>query len=401
MGYIIFDGDRNLENNGVAGIGIEYKFAEHFGMELSAFGGSTDRDFTTPYKKTDISTGRLDALIYLPGTMNIEPYVAIGYNYLHLEYQEPSTSGPDYEEDQLNAGVGMRYAFNDVVSLRTDLRFFTGKPKNSNAEFTENVDTMLTIGLSFAVGGTNFRRANLLQEKDSDSDGILDRIDACPDTEENQVVDNEGCPVDVDGDGVLDAEDKCAGTPPIAEVDEFGCPLDSDNDGVEDYLDDCPDTPLHTHVDDAGCPLDKELVSKITLSIQFPENSTQFIPNSAGELSKLAKYMKKYESVVVEVQGHTDSANKHKYNMILSQGRADAVAQELVTKYKIKSRRIIAVGYGEAQPIASNFSKKGREKNERIVVVIERPTGSCDDCDEKKKPISKLLKKTVRQSLFY
>jgi OOP family OmpA-OmpF porin len=91
---------------------------------------------------------------------------------------------------------------------------------------------------------------------DSDSDGVPDDQDPCPDTMPGIEVDTTGCPRDADRDGVYDGlgMDKCPGTPEGAEVDIHGCPIDSDGDGVYDGLDQCPDTPPGTAVDGQGCP---------------------------------------------------------------------------------------------------------------------------------------------------
>jgi opacity protein-like surface antigen len=61
---------------------------------------------------------------------------------------------------------------------------------------------------------------------------------------------------DSDEDGVGDRVDVCADTPRGALVNERGCPLDSDGDGIYDGLDKCPITPVGTAVDVNGCPLE-------------------------------------------------------------------------------------------------------------------------------------------------
>ena len=111
----------------------------------------------------------------------------------------------------------------------------------------------LALGVSI-VWGTN--------KKDSDKDGVYNKIDMCPNTPKNVAVDALGCPIDSDGDGVPDYVDQCPGTPEAAYglVDSVGCPIDSDGDGVPDYLDECPDTPEAAYgmVDEKGCPIDSD-----------------------------------------------------------------------------------------------------------------------------------------------
>ena len=114
---------------------------------------------------------------------------------------------------------------------------------------------MVNLALGFSIcWGTN--------RKDSDKDGVWDKLDMCPDTPVGVEVDKDGCPVDEDEDGVPNHLDKCPGTPAEARssVDSVGCPKDTDKDGVPDYLDKCPNTPeeaRHT-VDSVGCPKDSD-----------------------------------------------------------------------------------------------------------------------------------------------
>jgi outer membrane protein OmpA-like peptidoglycan-associated protein len=104
-------------------------------------------------------------------------------------------------------------------------------------------------GISFGFGG---------KPKDSDGDGVIDKLDGCPQTPLGAHVDSKGCPLDGDGDGVYDGLDQCEGTPKGATVDAKGCPSDADKDGVLDGLDQCADTPAGARVDQRGCPTDSD-----------------------------------------------------------------------------------------------------------------------------------------------
>jgi OOP family OmpA-OmpF porin len=81
--------------------------------------------------------------------------------------------------------------------------------------------------------------------------------------------------------------------------------------------------------------------------------------------------MKAHPETSIEILGHTGNAGKEGYNMLLSQKRADSVRLYLIKEFGIKASRIHALGYGPNQPIASNKTKKGQQKNERIEVIIE------------------------------
>jgi outer membrane protein OmpA-like peptidoglycan-associated protein len=72
---------------------------------------------------------------------------------------------------------------------------------------------------------------------------------------------------------------------------------------------------------------------------------------------------------VIEIGGHTDNVGKDESNITLSQNRANAIKQYLVKK-GINADRIIAKGYGESQPIATNDTDEGRQKNRRTEIKI-------------------------------
>src|SRR3569623_141283 len=76
----------------------------------------------------------------------------------------------------------------------------------------------------------------------------------------------------------------------------------------------------------------------------------------------------KWGNVNIEVAGHTDSRGSDKYNMKLSQRRAEAVRNYLISK-GIAADRLTAKGYGESQPVADNATDEGRFKNRRVELI--------------------------------
>jgi OOP family OmpA-OmpF porin len=246
---------------------------------------------------------------------------------------------------------------------------------------------------------------------DSDNDGVPDNLDKCPNTPAGVAVDKDGCPLDSDKDGVPDYLDKCPGTPLGTAVDKNGCPLDSDNDGVPDYLDKCPGTPLGMAVDKDGCPLDSDhdgipdyldkcpgtpsgvavdengcpaIVEKkqdvqahvpdkafIALNLKFDTGKAVVKKKYYKAVKKLADFMKKHPETKVTIHGYTDTVGTKAFNARLSKARAKSVRKCLIDKFGIKASRITAVGYGLNKPMASNATKKGRQKNRRIEAGIE------------------------------
>jgi len=216
---------------------------------------------------------------------------------------------------------------------------------------------------------------------DSDGDGVPDYLDKCPNTPAGVKVDADGCPLDSDGDGVPDYLDKCPNTPTGVKVDANGCPLDSDGDGVPDYLDKCPNTPLGVQVDADGCPIKKE---KETIIIEKPAeiesvvlngdanfefNKSVLLPNAYVVLDSLVSTMLKHHDYKWEIGGYTDGIGSVNYNIKLSQKRAQAVVDYLVSK-GVKNHNLNVVGYGKANPIATNDTPEGRSMNRRVEIKV-------------------------------
>lgn len=110
-------------------------------------------------------------------------------------------------------------------------------------------------------------------------------------------------------------------------------------------------------------------------NIEFDYNRATLQEPSKIELNKLYTFMKNSPKTKIEFRAHTDDQGDDDFNLRLSQSRANAVKDYLVSK-GIDAGRINAVGYGEYKPIAPNIlpdgsdNPKGRQKNRRIEVKI-------------------------------
>jgi outer membrane protein OmpA-like peptidoglycan-associated protein len=152
--------------------------------------------------------------------------------------------------------------------------------------------------------------------------------------------------------------------PPVAAVP--ATPPDSDHDGVPDNIDQCPNTPPGVQVDAVGCPLK----GSITLEgVNFEHNSADLTTTSHAALDPIADGLKKHPRLKIELQGHTDSTGSPPYNLKLSQRRADSVRNYLLQQ-GVTGEQLVAKGYGQTQPIASNKTADGRSKNRRVVMYV-------------------------------
>ncbi|MFQ5651224.1 MAG: OmpA family protein, partial [bacterium] len=89
---------------------------------------------------------------------------------------------------------------------------------------------------------------------------------------------------------------------------------------------------------------------------------------SHSELDRLAKKLKKYPQVRIQIEGHTDDVGTAEYNRELSQKRADSVRDYLIVQ-NVSAERLVAVGFGETQPIVGNDTDEDRAENRRVQFV--------------------------------
>jgi len=154
------------------------------------------------------------------------------------------------------------------------------------------------------------------------------------------------------------------------------CGGDHDLDGVSDTVDQCPDTPKGLAVDANGCPQMTEKQVSISLDIQFDSSKSDIKPEFFYDIQKVAQFMKTYPYSKAQIEAHTDSSGKSAYNLKLSQKRAESVCKYLVDNFQISPDRLVAIGYGESQPIADNNTREGRRKNRRATAVIQAVEGN-------------------------
>ncbi len=178
-------------------------------------------------------------------------------------------------------------------------------------------------------------------------------------------------PPDADGDGVTDTADACPTTASGVAVDAKGCDLDSDGDGVADTMDQCPDSASGEAVDATGCKPRLESEQSMTLKVDFASGSANIIGDAAnGVLLDVIALLQKYPESSVRIEGYTDNRGSSARNLELSQQRAEAVARVVVEQLGIDASRVTAVGMGDANPVASNDTREGRDQNRRVVAVV-------------------------------
>ncbi|MEN8619325.1 OmpA family protein [Shewanella baltica] len=166
-----------------------------------------------------------------------------------------------------------------------------------------------------------------------------------------------------------------AAAAPVAAAVIAAAPVDSDNDGVYDDKDQCPATPVTHKVDSVGCTIYENVKNKEDVgSIQFANDSAVVKKVFYKDIERLANYLNKNPEFTVEIAGHASNVGKPEYNMVLSDKRADAVAQILVEKYGISQSRVTSNGYGVTQPLVAGDSKEAYAANRRIEAIVTTTT---------------------------
>lgn len=323
------------------------------------------------------------------------------------------------------AGAGFRLALGPTVMLRVE-----GLGSHASGSVT-NVGA--SAGLSLMLGSKPLTDADqdrvydiddhcpntplgaLVDSRgcptDTDHDGVFDGLDRCPTTPAGARVNEAGCPQDEDADNVPDGLDKCPGTPAGAAVDATGCPSDSDKDGVADGLDRCPATPAGASVDQLGCPGDEDgdrVLDGLDRCPRTPPGTTvnafgcppgvppgtegdgsfrtgwkqviagvAFAPRSARlpdaakpALDSLASAIQAHPDVTLEIAAHGDGTAQE--TRTLTQLRAEAVRRYLISK-GVPLQRLVAKGYGNAEPLTSDTGPAARDRNRRIEVRVLPP----------------------------
>jgi outer membrane protein OmpA-like peptidoglycan-associated protein len=109
--------------------------------------------------------------------------------------------------------------------------------------------------------------------------------------------------------------------------------------------------------------------SVVLYGILFDFNQAVVKPESEPALSEIAKYLTDAPDAKVLIVGHTDNVGSYAFNLDLSQRRAAAVVDALVSRHRIVRERMTPLGVSFASPVASNRDEAGRAKNRRVALV--------------------------------
>lgn len=369
------------------GLFIKKQFTNYFSLRLDGVRGKLSADNAQPYDggatntnpisafETDLSyAGSLNAVVNMfnidmfhknnalqlfvsagAGLAGYKPTITRGGTT--AEY----APGKTISELIIPVGLGAKFKVSEKVNfnLGWSVNFVDGDNLDGNyAGLNNDKFSYASAGLEFALGaGKQLAWHNpvaatydeVLAAKSTIA-GLKSDLDAQKAENAKLKTDLQGVINDEDGDGVADKFDKCPGTTSGVVVDGAGCPLVAPAPIVKEKV-------IITESD-------RRVVADAIRNLEFDVNKSTIRAKSFPTLNRVAELLKS-KNFSLKLAGHTDSQGSDALNMALSKDRAESIKAYLVSQ-GVNASRIEATGYGETQPIASNKTAAGRQKNRRV-----------------------------------
>jgi OOP family OmpA-OmpF porin len=327
VGWYVFDGDQDISNAPVHGIGFGYNYNSHLGVE-----GVFDYIYSDAKPSDDdrkVYTYHVDGLYHFMPDREFVPYLAAGIGAVTLDEEN---NGSD-TNGLFNYGAGLKTFITESLTIRGDIRHLIDF-NDSNNNFA------YTIGLTYFWGAKEKKAPPPASAVTAEAPERAE-IPAVPAIPES-------------------APAPASATPPAK---------DSDEDGVYDDMDKCPGTPEGVLVDEQGCEVTRKEKVSIELKVEFEFDSAKIKKIYNDHIKKVSDFLKKYPDTTAEIEGHTCSIGTEKYNLDLSRRRAEKVTQQLIAS-GVDPSRLKIMAYGESRPIADNKTREGRKRNRRVTAVI-------------------------------
>lgn len=283
------------------------------------------------------------------------------------------------------AGTPANEGYKERVFIPVGVGFKLGVSKGINLDFGYDVNFVKSdkfdgytsgsgndkfsyghVGLEFALGSKekpqlqNYSSLANLRNQSAEESADLRR--ALSTAEENARRDREAMAAkyaqemgDDDGDGVANKFDKCPGTAPNTVVDGSGCPIKVQREVIKE---------TKVIVTEA----DRKVVDEAIKNLEFDLGKATIRAKSYATLNKVAALLVE-KNFSLKLAGHTDNTGSMALNLRLSKERAEAIKAYLVSQ-GANASRIEATGYGPNQPIASNKTAEGRQKNRRVEFTL-------------------------------
>ncbi|MEE1884143.1 OmpA family protein [Pedobacter flavus] len=376
------------------GLYVKKQFTNYFSLRADGYAGKLAGDNNEPYRsgainvspyasfETDVNyTASLNAVVNM---FNIDMfkkenalqlYTSIGAGVVGYEVNtvgRAGTANTNIKTDKLTipVGLGAKFKISDAVNFDlgwtvnfVDADDLDGYYRGANDKFN-----YAYAGLEFNLGkgkqlafhnpvALTYDEAVKAKADAASANALVSTLktDLENSKSENSKLrsDLNSLMADADGDGVSDKFDKCPGTPSGTPVDGSGCPIKLTNQITEKVI-----------ITDA----DRKIVDQAIKNLEFDFAKSTIRSKSYASLNQVAKLLID-KNFSLKLAGHTDNVGSDAANLKLSKDRAEAVKSYLVSQGANPSR-IEATGYGKNQPIASNNTASGRQKNRRVEFTL-------------------------------
>lgn len=298
LGGFMFDNEQNLHNRPVYGVGLGYNFTKYFGTELSTDYIYTKYDLMTPGSRSaHVGNYRLDAVLNLMPDSRLVPFVFAGLGGQSIDYPGNVHNKTKFAADY---GAGLSYFFTDWMALRGDIRqiyVFDGAMKN--IEFT--------VGMSFYFGGTPApvsRYEPVTAPKPAPAAQIRPIPTPQPRVEESRVEERVI---------IVLAEPK-----------------------VEEKV--------------MAVAAEPKIIVLAFEDIHFDFDKSELKPEAKAILKRNIQILRNNPKAQIRLAGYTSASGTHEYNQKLSERRATAVQEYLVSDGIIAPDRLSTIGYGKTNP---------------------------------------------------
>lgn len=307
IGGYTFDGTQHLKTGPVFGLRLGYNITENWAAE-----GVFDfvpSETTRGDHHVNAYSYRLDLLYNIMPSRTVVPYLAVGGGGTTFEYLH----GNGHDSDAtFNFGGGVKYFVTDSIALRGDVRQLLA------FEDTTQFNWEYTAGVSFQFGGK-----------------------------------------------------KAVSSPPLARAEPETSPAGSQRPVATPTQEVTaqPEAPLGPIP--AAEPSPERMKYCVNLDIEFDINKADIRPQYHDQVAKVGDFMKRNTTTTATIEGYADEVGNDEDNMRLSQQRAESVVKYLVDTFGIEPSRLSAKGYGKTRPGFDNSTDAGRQKNRRIVAIID------------------------------
>ncbi|MHB8091525.1 MAG: outer membrane beta-barrel domain-containing protein [Syntrophales bacterium] len=323
VGYNFFQPNQNLENRPLFGLRLGYNFTDHWGIEgTGEFIRSsvddrtrtniTEGQFGSPMDRVDIGFYHLDAVYHFIPKGKFNPFVVVGFGGAHYK---PVISTKDMAA--FNVGVGAKYWLTDSIALRVDVQDYI--VTEIAQETYHNVG--VTLGVTFAFGG-----------KAKPAPVQVAKYEPKPEPVPEPVPEPK-----------LEPAPMPPPPPPEPKVEEKVVPIVVEPKVEEKVM---------------VAAAEPKIIVLAFEDVHFDFDKSTLKPEAKMILQRNIQLLKDNPKAKVRIAGYTSASGSEAYNQKLSERRAKAVEEYLISEGIISRDRLSTIGYGESNPAVYEAAPK-------------------------------------------